>query len=150
MRLRNEMPELDGATKWLNSRPLSKQDVTGKKPVFIYIWSVSCDTCKKTIPKVNELCDFYQGQLNTIAIHMPRTERDKDLAEVRRVAKEHNMSQPIFVDHNATLTNQFNNRYVPAYYLFDTSGKLRFRHSGNGGIQMLQKRVNRILNETEN
>jgi|SRR5699024_4727585 len=143
------MPELNGAAKWLNSKSLSKKDVTGKKPTLIYFWSVSCETCKRAMPKMKELYNAYNGQLNVITVHMPRSEADQDLNEVRHAAKEYKISEPILVDNDHTLTNQFKNRYVPAYYLFDASGKLRHRHSGSGGLQILQKRISRILNETE-
>ncbi|ALX47327.1 thioredoxin-like domain-containing protein [Lentibacillus amyloliquefaciens] len=148
MRLRDHMPELDGGTGCINSKLLSKMDLSGKIPVLIYFWSVSCETCKKAIPKVNEFCNNYDGRLNIIALHMPRTERDRDFEAVRRAAKEHDISQPILVDNDHKLTNQFKNRYVPAYYLFDQKGRLRHKHSGNGGMQMLEKRINKIITET--
>ncbi|WP_010530384.1 redoxin domain-containing protein [Lentibacillus jeotgali] len=149
MRLKDQMPEFDRSGKWLNSKRLSHNDVIGNKPVLIYFWSVSCETCKKSTPKVNKLYDTYDDQLAVITVHMPRSERDKDLSEVRSAAQVHNIFHPIFVDNEHTLTNQFNNRYVPGYYLFDTNGKLRHRHSGSGGLQMLQKRINRIVNQSE-
>ncbi|SFB35476.1 Thiol-disulfide isomerase or thioredoxin [Lentibacillus halodurans] len=148
MKLRDQMPELSGATKWLNSKPLSKKELTGNKPVLIHFWSVSCDTCEKAMPKVNEFRDAYKGELHVIAVHMPRSEEDEDLNAVRRAAKKHNMTQPVFVDHEHSLTNAFKNRYVPAYYLFDANGRLRHRQSGSGGMHILQKRVDRVLNET--
>lgn len=148
MRLRDQLPDLEGATKWLNSKPLSKSDLTGNKPVFIHFWSISCDTCKKAMPQVNELCDAYKDELNVIAVHMPRNTDDEDVDEVRRAAQKYNITQPVFVDHEHNLTNKFKNRYVPAYYVFDANGKLRHRQSGSGGMHMLQKRVNRVLHET--
>ncbi|GGJ98085.1 thiol-disulfide oxidoreductase YkuV [Lentibacillus kapialis] len=145
MKLREEMPELGHSGKWLNSKPLFKHDLIGHKPIVIYFWSVSCDTCKKAMPKVNELCDAYNEQLAVIGVHMPRTERDQDLSEVQSVVKSYNVSFPILIDHDHSLTNQFQNKYVPGYYLFDTNGKLRYRHSGSGGLQLLQKRISRLI-----
>src|SRR5699024_5448742 len=149
MKLRDQMPELGHSGKWLNSKPLFKNDLIGNKPVLIYFWSVSCETCKKAMPKVNEMCNAYKDQLRVVTVHMPRSERDQDLSEVRSTAKEHNISHPIIIDNQHRLTNQFKNRYGPGYYLFDTNGKLRHRHSGSGGLQMLQKRINRAVNQTD-
>ncbi|WP_217585738.1 TlpA family protein disulfide reductase [Lentibacillus saliphilus] len=145
MKLRDEMPELNGATKWLNSSPLTKDDLLGDKPTLIHYWSVSCGLCKEAMPNVNEFRDEYKDELNVIAVHMPRSEKDLDLDQVEAVAKEHDISQPIFVDNDHTLTDAFDNQYVPAYYVFDKDGLLRHFQAGGGGMKMLRKRVNRVL-----
>ena len=46
-----------------------------------------------------------------------------------------------------TLTDKFDNQYVPAYYVFDKDGQLRHFQAGGGGMKMLEKRVNRVLDE---
>lgn len=149
MRLRAEMPELDGATKWLNSKEISKSDLIGNKPTLIHFWSVSCGLCKEAMPNVNEFRDEYKNELNVISVHMPRSEKDLDLKQIKEVAEEHDISQPIFVDNEHKLTDAFENQYVPAYYVFDTDGKLRHFQAGGGGMKMLRKRVNRVLGTTE-
>lgn len=149
MRLRAELPELDGATKWLNSKGINKSDLIGNKPTLIHFWSVSCGLCKEAMPNVNEFRDEYQDELNVIAVHMPRSEKDLDLDQIKEVADEHDISQPIFVDNQHKLTDAFENQYVPAYYVFDSEGKLRHFQAGGGGMKMLRKRVNRVLGTTE-
>ncbi|MBB6455404.1 thiol-disulfide isomerase/thioredoxin [Salirhabdus euzebyi] len=144
MRLRESMPELYGATEWLNGE-LTRKDLIGDKPTLFHFWSVSCGLCKEAMPKVNALRDMYKNQLNVVAIHMPRSEKDLNIDEVRAVAEEHGISQPIFVDNKHTLTDAFKNKYVPSYYLFDEEGKLRHFQAGGGGMKMLEKRVNRVL-----
>lgn len=145
MKLRDEMPELEGATFWYNSDPIKKEDLVGERPTLIHFWSVSCGLCKKAMPKVNEFRDEYKDKLNVIAVHMPRSEKDLDLDQVQRVAEEHDITQPIFVDNEHKLTDAFENEYVPAYYVFDSDGKLRHFQAGGGGMKMLMKRVNRVL-----
>ncbi|WP_404452445.1 redoxin domain-containing protein [Virgibacillus necropolis] len=149
MRLRAEMPELDGATKWFNSNEINKSDLIGNKPTLIHFWSVSCGLCKEAMPNVNEFRDEYKDELNVIAVHMPRSEKDLDLDQIKEVADEHDISQPIFVDNDHKLTDAFENQYVPAYYVFDDEGKLRHFQAGGGGMKMLRKRVNRVLGATE-
>ncbi|WP_174613101.1 TlpA family protein disulfide reductase [Virgibacillus ihumii] len=150
MRLREQMPELAGATKWLNSNPIKKRDLIGKKPSFIHFWSVSCDTCKRAMPKVNRFRDEYNEQLNIIAVHMPRMKEDLDIELIQTTATEHDITQPVFVDNDQTLSDAFHIKIVPAYYLFDTEGRLRHYHSGDGGMRLLHKRVNRLLGHTKN
>jgi thiol-disulfide isomerase/thioredoxin len=144
MRLREELPELNGATTWLNGEK-SKSDLLGNKPTLIHFWSVSCHLCKEAMPKVNEFRDEYKDELNVVAVHMPRSENDLDIEQIKETAAEHDITQPIFVDNEHKLTDAFENQYVPAYYVFDEEGKLRHFQAGGDGMKMLTKRVNRVL-----
>ncbi|MGM7703345.1 redoxin domain-containing protein [Pseudalkalibacillus sp. Hm43] len=144
MRLRTEMPEFEGATEWLNGE-VSKSDLVGDKPTLVHFWSVSCQLCKDAMPNINQFRDDYKDELNVIAVHMPRSEKDLDLDQVKEVAEEHGISQPIFVDNKHKLTDAYENQYVPAYYVFDAEGKLRHFQAGGDGMKMLTKRVNRVL-----
>lgn len=144
MRLRSEMPELSGATEWINGE-VSKSDLIGDKPTLIHFWSVSCGLCKEAMPNINKFRDDYKDELNVVAVHMPRSEKDLDIEQVKEVAQEHDITQPIFVDNDHALTDAFENEYVPAYYVFDAEGKLRHYQAGGDGMKMLTKRVNRVL-----
>ncbi|MDN4526909.1 TlpA disulfide reductase family protein [Fictibacillus fluitans] len=144
MKLRDEMPELNGATEWINGE-VKKEELIGNKPTLIHFWSVSCGLCKEAMPNINKFRDDYKDELNVVAVHMPRSEKDLDLDQIKEVAKEHDIKQPIFVDNQHNLTDAFENQYVPAYYVFDAEGKLRHFQAGGEGMKMLTKRVNRVL-----
>ncbi|KZR57231.1 TlpA family protein disulfide reductase [Pseudobacillus badius] len=148
MKLREPMPELEGATAWLNGE-VTKSELVGEKPTLIHFWSISCHLCKEAMPKVNEFRDEYSDKLNVVAVHMPRSEDDLDLEKIKAVAAEHGITQPIFVDSEHKLTEAFENQYVPAYYVFDKDGNLRHFQAGGSGMKMLEKRVNRVLDEME-
>lgn len=148
MKLREEMPELMGATEWLNDE-VSKSDLVGKKPTLIHFWSVSCYLCKEAMPEINEIRDQYDDELNVLAVHMPRSEDDLDVDVIKQMALGHDITQPIFVDGEHKLTDAFENKYVPAYYVFDAEGKLRHFQAGGSGMGMLKKRINRVLGKEE-
>jgi len=147
MKLRDMMPELIGATEWINDE-VSKSDLLGK-PTLIHFWSISCYLCKEAMPEVNKLRDEYDDELNVVAVHMPRSEDDLDMNVIRQIALSHDIIQPIFVDNEHKLTDAFENKYVPAYYVFDAEGKLRHFQAGGSGMDMLRKRINRVLGKTE-
>lgn len=149
MKLRSPMPELEGATKWLNGQ-LTRSDLVGEKPTLVHFWSVSCHLCKEAMPNVNNFRDQYKDELNVVAVHMPRSEEDTDLEQIEKVAAQFDITQPIFVDNEMKLTDTFENQYVPAYYVFDKSGVLRHFQAGGSGLKMLEKRVNRVLEEMRN
>ncbi|PIC75068.1 TlpA disulfide reductase family protein [Sporosarcina sp. P17b] len=146
MKLRQQMPELQGATTWLNGET-SKSELIGEKPTLVHFWSVSCHMCKEAMPDVNNFRDQYKDELNVVAVHMPRSEDDVDLEQIKTVAAEHDITQPIFVDSELKLNDAFENQYVPAYYVFDKDGQLRHFQAGGSGMKMLEKRVNRVLDE---
>ncbi|MFC7373604.1 TlpA disulfide reductase family protein [Fictibacillus iocasae] len=144
MRLRDEMPEFNGAAEWINGE-VSKSELIGEKPTLVHFWSVSCGLCKEAMPNINQFRDDYKDELNVVAVHMPRQESDLDLNSVKETAREHDITQPIFVDNEHSLTDAYENQYVPAYYVFDAEGKLRHFQAGGDGMKMLTKRVNRVL-----
>lgn len=149
MKLRSPMPNLTGATTWLNGE-VSRNQLIGRKPTLIHFWSVSCGLCKEAMPEVNAFRDQYKNELNVIAVHMPRSEKDMDLDEIKKVALHHDITQPIYIDNEMKLTDAFDNQYVPAYYVFDKDGQLRHFQAGGSGMKMLEKRVNRVLDEMRN
>ena len=146
MKIRDEMPELEGATTWLNGE-VTKHILIGDKPTFIHFWSVSCSLCKEAMPKINAVRDLYKDELNVIAVHLPRSEADLDVEQVKKVADRYHITQPIFIDHKHKLTDAFNNEYVPAYYIFDKNGKLRHYQAGGSGLKLLTKRLQRVINQ---
>ncbi|HEU5140473.1 MAG TPA: redoxin domain-containing protein [Bacillales bacterium] len=146
MKLRTEMPELQGEAEWLNGEK-TKEELVGEKPTLFHFWSMSCHLCKEAMPKVNEFRDEYKDDLNVVAVHMPRGPKELEVDDVKKVAEEHGITQPIFVDNDHKLTDAFENEYVPAYYVFDAEGKLRHFQAGGGGMKMLTKRVNRVLDK---
>lgn len=148
LKVRDQMPELSGATEWLNGE-LTKVDLVGEKPTLIHFWSVSCQLCKSAMPQVNQFRDKYGNRLNVVAVHMPRYKADLDIEVIKKAAKEQGIIQPIFIDSQHLLAEAFKNEYLPAYYIFDKEGLLRHFQVGNNKEKMesLEKRLNHIVGE---
>ena len=145
MKLHAPMPSLDGA-QWLNNKELTREMLLGK-PTFFHFWSVSCDLCKHGLSTISYLATKYSNDLNVIAVHMPRTEQDWVVQNVKNVRDYYKMRQPIIVDNDFSLTNQFKNQYVPSYYIFDDNGLLRHYQVGGGSLRMLERRIQRFIEE---
>jgi thiol-disulfide isomerase/thioredoxin len=146
LRLRENMPELNGATMWLNGET-TKDRLIGDKPTLIHFWSVSCHICKEAMPTVNEFRDKYKDRLNIVAVHMPRSEQDLDVEKVKEASEKYHITQPIFIDNRHALADAFGNEYVPAYYLFDAEGRLHHYQAGGEGIRLLEKRLLRVISD---
>ena len=148
MRIGTEMPSLDGATEWFGGTQAHAEAEAEGRPTLVHFWSVSCGICKENMPRVNDWREAKREQgLRVIAIHMPRYEADTDVEAVREAISKYNITEPCAVDNEHKLRDAFKNEhgYVPAYYLFDATGKLKSFAAGERGIDMLASAVERTL-----
>lgn len=144
MRLREEIPEFPGITEWINGQ-VTKADLAGK-PVLVHFWSVSCYMCKESMPQINEWREKYAANgLQVIGIHMPRSETDTNIEAIKETVTQYNLTHPIAIDNEMKTTDAFQNEYVPAFYLFDETLQLRHFQAGEKGLNLVKKRLNRIL-----
>ncbi|MDF2911115.1 MAG: TlpA family protein disulfide reductase, partial [Sporolactobacillus laevolacticus] len=137
------LPNLNAATHWINQR-ITRDDLIGA-PTLIHFWAISCSKCKQALPVVQSIREKYHGVLNVVAIHMPLSEADTDVSEVARVAAMYSITEPILIDNTHRLADFFGNRFVPAYYLFDSNGNLFEYHLGERGALRIYKTADRML-----
>jgi peroxiredoxin len=145
MRLRSELPDFQGVTEWVNGE-VKKEELQGR-PVLIHFWAVSCYMCKESLPQINEWRDSFEKQFNlqVIGVHMPRSEKDTDIEQVKATIAQYELKHPIMVDNSHTITDAFQNEFVPAYYLFDGASQLRHFQAGEKGLKMVEQRIHKIL-----
>ncbi|WP_047150459.1 redoxin domain-containing protein [Aneurinibacillus tyrosinisolvens] len=148
MKLRDDMPEFTGVTEWVNGE-VTKEELAGT-PALVHYWSISCHTCKETLPQLNEWRDRYKEQgLRVVSIHMPRSEKDTEIGPIKEAIKQYGLIHPVAIDNGHKLVDAYENQYVPAYYLFDTEQKLRHYQAGEKGLKMLEKRLDRVIGSEE-
>lgn len=143
LRVDAPLPSLEGATRWFNGT-VTREELLGH-PTLVHFWSVSCHICKETMPGVVEWKEKYAPNgLRMVGIHVPRQEEDTDVEQVAALVAQYQMKHPIAVDNELTLSAAFGNQFVPAFYVFDPDGKLRFRAGGDKGFQMVEGRIRRV------
>ena len=148
MRIGTQMPRFEGATEWFNGTQAHAEAEVQQHPTLVHFWSVSCGICKDNLPRIAQWRDEKREMgLRVVGIHMPRYEADTDVEKVRDLISQHNITEPIAVDNEHKLREAFqnDNGYVPAYYLFDSSGKLRSFAAGERGLDMLKSAIERLL-----
>lgn len=144
MRMGTPMPALDGATEWVNEQPQNGD--LGSAPVLVHFWSISCGSCHEIMPKVKEWADEYRPKgLRFVGVHMPRSEKDTDVAAVKADILCQGIDWPTAIDNGATIKEAFRNQYVPAFYVFNEEGVLRHFQAGDRGTSMLESAIERIL-----
>lgn len=144
LKLRTPMPSLEGITEWVNGEP---ESLAGKI-VLVHFWSISCGLCKKSLPDIHQLWENEES-LHLVGIHMPRSEKDTDIAAVKEVIEKYELKHPLGIDNEHRVVDAFENEFVPAFYLFDATGVLRHRSAGEKALSLLQKPLERVLNESK-
>lgn len=144
MRLRTEMPELKGVTEWVNDE--TNKDALKGKPVLVHFWSISCYLCKESFPELKQMREE-TPELEIVGIHMPRSEKDTNIDEVKATIEQYGLQHPQAIDNEHNVVDAFENEYVPAFYLFDSTGVLRHRSAGEKALSLLKKPLERVLNE---
>ena len=141
------LPELDGATLWINSPPLTREQLRGKV-VLVDIWTYSCINCIRTIPYVRAWAERYKDQgLVVIGIHSPEFAFEKDPANVRKAVADFGISYPVAMDNDLAIWRAFDNRYWPAHYLADAQGRIRYHHFGEGKTDETEAAIRALLAE---
>ncbi|MDW5265671.1 MULTISPECIES: cytochrome c biogenesis protein DipZ [Acidobacteriaceae] len=141
------LPDLSGATAWINSPPLNRDQLKGKV-VLIDFWTYSCINCLRTLPYVNAWAQKYKDSgLVVIGVHTPEFPFEKDLGNVQKAMRELGITYPVALDNNYKIWNGFSNEYWPAHYFIDATGKIRFHHFGEGGYDESEKWIQDLLKE---
>jgi thiol-disulfide isomerase/thioredoxin len=148
LRMDSPMPSLEGGTDWFNSEPITTESLKGSV-VLVHFWAISCGICKESLPEITEWIEKYSARgLKVIAVHMPRQESDTDVAEVKKAIDYYEVKQPCVVDNWHTITDAFENKFVPAYYIFDTELKLRHFQAGEKAAKMVEPVIERVLTQS--
>ncbi len=141
------LPSLEGAVQWLNSPPLTREQLRGKV-VLVDFWTYSCINCIRSVPYVRAWADRYRDKgLVVIGVHTPEFAFERDLANVRKAVAQFGITYPVAIDNNWTIWRAFDNRYWPAHYLADAQGRIRYHHFGEGKTDETEAAIRSLLVE---
>ncbi len=141
------MPSLNGAISWLNSPPLTKEQLRGKV-VLVDFWTYSCINCLRSIPYVEAWAEKYKNDgLVVIGVHTPEFAFEKDPSNVAKAVQDLKITYPVALDSNYAIWKAFNNQYWPAHYFIDANGTIRFHHFGEGNYDESEQVIQQLLKE---
>jgi thiol-disulfide isomerase/thioredoxin len=142
-----EMPSLAGATGWLNSRPLTEEQLRGKV-VLVDFWTYTCINWLRTLPYVRAWAGKYQDQgLVVIGVHTPEFSFEKDADNVRRAVQDMEINYPVAIDSDYAIWRAFDNHYWPALFFVDAEGHVRHHHFGEGEYAQSEMILQQLLTE---
>jgi cytochrome c biogenesis protein CcdA/thiol-disulfide isomerase/thioredoxin len=141
------LPDLSGATEWINSPALTPASLRGKV-VVIDFWTYSCINCLRSLPTIQAWNEKYkESGLVIIGVHTPEFPFEKDEANVRRAVRELGIDYPVAMDNDYRLWRAFHNRFWPAHYFIDTTGRVRYHHFGEGDYEQSEAWIRSLLEE---
>src|SRR5437870_10846248 len=98
--IEGQLGSFKGATSWLNSPPLTVEELRGKV-VAVDFWTYTCINWLRTLPYVRAWSEKYRDAgLVVIGVHTPEFGFEHDLDNVRRAAKEMRVNYPVAVDND--------------------------------------------------
>jgi cytochrome c biogenesis protein CcdA/thiol-disulfide isomerase/thioredoxin len=138
---------LSGATDWINSPPLTSDQLKGKV-VLVDFWTYSCINCLRTLPYVKAWAQKYKDSgLVVIGVHTPEFPFEKDLSNVQKAVHDFGITYPVAMDNNNKIWNAFSNQYWPAHYFIDVNGNVRYHHFGEGNYDESERWIQDLLKE---
>ncbi|MGN6310480.1 MAG: cytochrome c biogenesis protein DipZ [Xanthobacteraceae bacterium] len=141
------LPSLDGAVEWLNSPPLTAEQLKGKV-VLVDFWTYSCINCLRALPYVRAWAEKYKDQgLVVIGVHAPEFAFEKIIGNVKKAVSDLKVDYPVAIDNNYKIWRAFNNNYWPAHYFIDAEGRIRHHHFGEGDYDESERIIQLLLSQ---
>ena len=143
--IEGQLPALSGAVQWINSPPLTADELRGKV-VVVDFWTYSCINCLRTLPYVKAWAKKYHDQgLVVIGVHAPEFAFEHDIGNVKHATRDLGVDYPVAVDNNFAIWRAFGNQYWPALYFVDAQGLIRHHQFGEGGYDKSEQVIQQLL-----
>jgi thiol-disulfide isomerase/thioredoxin len=139
------VPSLSGAQDWLNSKPLTLDELKGKV-VLVDFWTYSCINCLRSIPYVRAWAEKYRDHgLVVIGVHAPEFAFERNIENVKNAVTTLKIGYPVAIDNDYKIWRAFENEYWPAHYFIDAKGKVRHHHFGEGEYAESERIIQKLL-----
>jgi cytochrome c biogenesis protein CcdA/thiol-disulfide isomerase/thioredoxin len=141
------IPELTGATGWLNTPPLTRDGLAGKV-VMVDFWTYSCINCLRALPYIRAWAAKYKDHgLVVLGVHAPEFAFERNPANVKKAVESLGVAYPVALDSKLAIWQAFNNQYWPAHYFIDAMGRIRAHHFGEGEYDKSERIIQTLLKE---
>ena len=135
--------------KWINSAPLSLENLRGQV-VLVDFWTYGCYNCINTLPALKSYNTKYGGKgLTIIGVETPETDGEKSFDSLSQAVKKRGIEYPVVTDYNSATWNSFGIEAFPTVVILDKSGRIRYRHVGEGSYDAQEKVIQTLLAEKE-
>ena len=131
-----------------DEKPITVNDLVGKKVVLIDFWTYSCINCQRTTPYLNAWYEKYKDKgFVIIGVHTPEFEFEKDYNNVKVAVEKFGIKFPVVLDNDFSTWTAYKNQYWPRKYLIDIDGYIVYDHIGEGGYEETEQKIQDALSE---
>ena len=144
------IPEVGGIDAWLNTEMELAIDelIREGNIVLVDFWTYTCVNCLRTLPYLRDWWTQYEDDgLVILGIHTPEFEFEKDFDNVADALNTHDIGWPVAQDNRMVTWRNFQNRYWPAKYLFNSRGEMVYSHFGEGKYGETEQQIRNALVE---
>ncbi|SFI75907.1 Thiol-disulfide isomerase or thioredoxin [Paraburkholderia megapolitana] len=139
------LPTLGGAVAWLNSPPLTAQNLRGKV-VLVDFWTYSCINSLRSLPYLKAWAQKYKAQgLVVIGVQAPEFTFEHNVSNVKKATHDLGITYPVAIDNNDAIWRALGNEYWPALYVVDAQGRIRYHYFGEGDYVQSEKVIQQLL-----
>ena len=96
--------------------------ITDGKPAVVVFWSRDCGWALQALPEIARVA----GRLDAAGTPVIMVNTTADTAGVAEFLTKGGWKLPVYYDARGTMTEGFSNFGIPAYYVLDRSGRIRF------------------------
>jgi peptide-methionine (R)-S-oxide reductase len=138
---------IDG--RWINSEPLKAADLRGKV-VLLDFWTFGCYNCVNTLPALKKLdADYRRKGLTIVGIETPELDLERSFDNLAAAVKKRGIEYPVLTDYDSANWNAFAVEAWPTVIILDKTGRIRYRHVGEGAYDTQENVVKALLAEDE-
>ncbi len=114
--------------KTIDNSRVELKDLYSKGAVLVNFWALWCEPCRAEMKYLNAIYKKYKDKGFTIlGINQ---DSPKSVSKVRSYISSQKISYPVALDPNAQYLQKLNGQSVPYSLLYDSNGKLVYKHSG--------------------
>jgi thiol-disulfide isomerase/thioredoxin len=97
------------------------------KVVLINFWATWCEPCRQEMPSIERLAHKLAGKpFVVLAVNL-----DEPEARIRRFLRQTPFDLPVLLDPNKAVANAWGVRMLPATFIVDRDGRIRYRLIGD-------------------
>ena len=139
-------PEFPKDLTWLNSKPLTLQQLQGKI-VLLDFWTYCCINCMHIIPDLKKLENKYKDELAVIGVHSAKYDNEKDTGNIREAILRYEVKHPVINDKDFKVWHEYVARAWPTLVLIDPEGYVVGTKSGEGVYAAFDQAIDALIRE---
>ncbi len=131
-------------SEWASGQAVTWQSLRGKV-VYVDFWASWCTSCVQSFPFLDAMAKELSAQgLAVVGVNL-----DEDRAEAAAFLSKHPVGFTVVTDAANSCPQAFGVEGMPAAYLIDRKGNIRFQHLGfrRDQTEQLRQQVEQLLHE---